>query len=208
MGSSESSASYFMMLTHDVRGRCRWYGSRGWTFPPIFHYILLLCDRWQQRGSLTECHLTWKCIWRKDVPLNCSLQKKWYSPMFTGACWMLMETTQWMWAQWCCGWCFSTLATTTVGQLCWCRFSHARHAGSCSSLAKVHHQWWLPCWKIVFCCWECAPSNTATVLFVSVVVSMEMNKRHYFQGDLCMCVCMSLSVSVHSCLFIDIYTHM
>jgi hypothetical protein len=34
-GRPESNASYFIMLSHDVRGRCWWYGSRGWTFPPI-----------------------------------------------------------------------------------------------------------------------------------------------------------------------------
>jgi len=46
---------------------CRWDGSRDWTFPPIFHYLLLSCDRWQQRGSLTEWHLTWKGIWSRSV---------------------------------------------------------------------------------------------------------------------------------------------
>ena len=29
-------------------GRCWWYCNMGWTFPPIFCYVLLLCDRWQQ----------------------------------------------------------------------------------------------------------------------------------------------------------------
>ena len=73
---SKSNASYVIMLIHNVRGRCWWYGSRGWTFPPTFHCILLLCDRWQQRGSLTEWYLTWKCVWSKDVSLNSSVQKK------------------------------------------------------------------------------------------------------------------------------------
>ena len=41
-----------------------WYGSRGWTFPAIFHYMVLPCDRWQQRGILLEWHLAWKYIWR------------------------------------------------------------------------------------------------------------------------------------------------
>ena len=27
-----------------------------------FHYILFLCDRWQQRNSQTKCCLTWKCV--------------------------------------------------------------------------------------------------------------------------------------------------
>jgi len=34
-----------------IRGRCWWYGSRGWTFPPIFQCILLLYDRLEQRGQ-------------------------------------------------------------------------------------------------------------------------------------------------------------
>jgi len=46
------------------------------TFPSIFHYILLLCDRWQQRGSLTKWHLTWKCTWSKGVSPNPSRWKK------------------------------------------------------------------------------------------------------------------------------------
>ena len=47
----ESNASCFIMLTHGIKGGCWCYGSRGWTFPPISHCILLLYDRWQQRGS-------------------------------------------------------------------------------------------------------------------------------------------------------------
>jgi len=61
-GCSESNASYCIMLTRNVRGGCWWYSSRGRTFPPIFWYILLPCDRWQQRGYLTKWYLTWKCI--------------------------------------------------------------------------------------------------------------------------------------------------
>ena len=44
---------------HDIRAGCWWYNTRCWTFLPVFHYILLLCDRWHWRGSLTKCHLTW-----------------------------------------------------------------------------------------------------------------------------------------------------
>ena len=75
-GCSESNASYFILLAHNVRGRCWWGGNRGWTFPPIFLYVLLPCDRWQQRGSLSQQCLTWKCRWSKGVSLNASMQKK------------------------------------------------------------------------------------------------------------------------------------
>ena len=42
---------------------------------------------------------------------------------------------------------------------------------------------WL-CWKIVFCSWEFALSNSVIVLFVPVVVSMEISRRHYFWNNL------------------------
>ena len=48
----------YCLLLHEV---CPWhqrqmvvYGSRGWTFPAVFSYFLLLCDRWQQGGNLTQ----------------------------------------------------------------------------------------------------------------------------------------------------------
>lgn len=52
-GSSKSNASSFILLTSNIRGRYWWYGSRGETFPPVFRYTLLPCERWQQRGDLT-----------------------------------------------------------------------------------------------------------------------------------------------------------
>ena len=75
-GCSESHASYFIMLAQSTRDGCWWYGSRGWTFPPISHFILFLCDRWQQKDGLTEWHQTWKCVWSKGVSLNSALQDK------------------------------------------------------------------------------------------------------------------------------------
>ena len=35
----------------------------------------------------------------------------------------------------------------------------------------------------MFCSCKFALSNSVIVLFVSVVVSMEINRRHYFQSD-------------------------
>ena len=66
-GYSESNAFYFVMLSHNFWGRCGWYSSIDWTFLPVFHYTLLLCDRWQQWGSLKKRYLTWKRIWSKGV---------------------------------------------------------------------------------------------------------------------------------------------
>jgi len=102
---SKSNASDFVLLVHDIRGKW-WYGSRGWTFPPVFCHVLLPCDRWQQRGSLTQWCLSWKCIWCKSVKPNSSMQKKWHPLTFVSACWMFMETKQWVWV-----WCVSAVAT-------------------------------------------------------------------------------------------------
>ena len=77
-GCSKSNASYFITLAHNIRGSCWWNGSRGWTFPATFCYILLLCDRWQQRGSLTKLCLIWKHAWSKGVSWNFSMQQKWH----------------------------------------------------------------------------------------------------------------------------------
>jgi len=81
-----------MIPAHCIRGRCCWYGSRGWTFQLISHYTLLLCNRWQHCGSLTERCLTWKCVWRKGVSLNSSMWKKYHPLTFTDARWMFIET--------------------------------------------------------------------------------------------------------------------
>jgi len=63
-------------------------GSRGWTFSPIFHYMLSSCDRWQQQDSLTEWHLKWKCIWRKiKAGIEFSpWRKKWHPLTFINTC--------------------------------------------------------------------------------------------------------------------------
>jgi len=48
---------------------------------------------------------------------------------------------------------------------------------------QIHSSgWWLH-WEMAFCSWEFALSTSVIVLFVSVVVSMEINRRNYFQSD-------------------------
>jgi len=87
-GCFEINISCVIMLIHNIRCWC--YGSRGWTFTPISHYILLQCDRWQQRGSLTPWRLTWKCGWNEGVSLNASMQKNcthWHSSMIAEHLW-------------------------------------------------------------------------------------------------------------------------
>ena len=124
----KNNTSYFILSAHDIRGGCWWYSSRSWTFLPIFHYILLLCDRWQQRGRLTKWCLTWEGIWSQDVSLNSSMCKKMSSLAFVNACWMFMETKQWMWAQWGSGWCFSSSGRDSVSPLLVQIFEHGIQA--------------------------------------------------------------------------------
>ena len=51
----------------------------------------------------------------------------------------------------------------------------------------IHTDWLMVvniCGKRVFCSQKFALSNSVVMLFVSVVVSMEINRRHYFQSNL------------------------
>ena len=53
-------------------------------------------------------------------------------------------------------------------------------------------------WKIVLCSWAFALSNSFILLFLCSVVSMEINRRHYFHSNLF--TYMSLEVFVWFCL--------
>ena len=123
-------------MAYNVRGRWWWYGSRGWTFPPIFHYILLPYDRWQQRGGLRKLQLTWKCLWTNAVSLNSSMQKKRHAFTFTDACWSFWRpNSEFQHTQWGTGCCVSVLATVIESHLHWCRFYE------CGMQTPVHC-WW------------------------------------------------------------------
>jgi len=91
----KNNATYFTILAHNIRGRCCRDGSRGWTFPPILHYILLPCDRCQQRGTLTKWHLTWKRIWRGVTEFL--HVEKWHPLTFIDAyeCWWRCSSECW-----------------------------------------------------------------------------------------------------------------
>ena len=82
------------------------------------------------------------------------------------------------------GCCVTAVVAAAVGHLRWCRLLQVQHAGSCSLLVKVHSCWWWLRWKTVFCNWEFALSNSVIVLYVSVVVSGEINRTRYFWSTL------------------------
>lgn len=78
-------------------------------FPPISCYVLLPCDRWQQWGTLTEVHRTWKCGWNRGVSLNSSGGQKWHLLTFIAVLCTFLEIKQLMWAKWGSLRCFSIL---------------------------------------------------------------------------------------------------
>ena len=137
-GCSKSNASCIMMLAHNVKGRWRCYGSRGWTFPAISPYVQLPCDRRQRRGTVWQNGVQYGSEY-EGVELNSSMQKKWHIVTFIDACWMLMETKQWMWAQWGSGWCISAAVAVVT--------SAGTGGYGCSMQALVH------CW------WECTANG-------------------------------------------------
>ena len=64
-----------------------------------------------------------------------------------------------------------------MGGLCWCWSLRSR-----PSLLKMHSQWW-GLFEQIFWSWKLAISNSVIVLRVSIVVSVEINVRHYWWGD-------------------------
>jgi len=153
---------------------------------PLF---FLACDRWRQSSSLRKWHLTWKCMKPKYVTKFLWVEK-WYSLKFTNICWTFMETNKWMWAQWNGRLCVSAVMTVT-----WKNHISDSFAQLSSTLLQILIRITCRflflagknslCWKIEFCSWEFVLSNSVMVLFVSDVLSIEINRRHYFQCNLC-----------------------
>jgi len=117
-----------------------------------------------------------------------SCGKKWHPLTFTGSCWTFIKQTvdvsavRWRVV------CFSSSGSDVKDKprsRLPCRFLQACHESSCSLLEKMHSLWWWLWWKTAFCSWEFALPKAVIVLFVFAVVSMEINRRHYFQSHLC-----------------------
>ena len=181
-GCSESNASHFIMLAHNVRGGCWWPGSRGWSFPPIFHYILFPCDRWQQRGSLTKWCLTQTCFWSIGVSWNSSVWKK--PPIDIHQCLLNIYGDQTVDVS-TMRWWMVHFSSGDSDHPYWCRFLSMRHAHcwqKCLATGGDYVE------KVVFWSWDFALLNGFVALFVSVGLSMEINRRHYFWSNLCVCV--------------------
>jgi len=169
------------MLAHGIRGRWWCYASRGWTFPPISHCILLPCNIMAAEGqsdtmaSDMEVCMAQRCgtefFLAEKMPLIDIHQ---YLPNASGDQTVDVSTVR----QWVV--CFSSDNNSGSPPLVPILMSNA---SSCL-LTKMDSWWWWLCWRIAFCSWEFALSNSVIVLFVSVVVSMEIKRRHYFRSSL------------------------
>ena len=143
-------------------------------------------------GSLTKWCLTQKCVWSKGVALNSSRRKKLYPPTSISVSFLSSNGDQ-----------TAGVSTVKVGL-------DEQHFPSNNTILAAMKQWitsvgadfykhimqaLVCCWqkcianggdccKIVFCSWEIALLNSVIVLFVSVVVSTEIDRRHYFWSNL------------------------
>ena len=168
------------MSAHNIRWERWWCGRRSWTFPPILHYILLLCDKWQQRGSPTEWHPTWKCVGSKGVPLNSSVWKK---MALVDSHWSLLniygDQTWDVNAQGRLVVCFSSgnsgsplLVQIDSSAACMLLFTTGKNAPI--PAVTIDKQYSVA---------ENSLSNSILVLVLSVVFSVEIHTRHYFQSN-------------------------
>ena len=89
-GWSKRNASYFLIFAHDIRGGYGWYDSRGWTFPPIFHFCCC-CVTDGSRGA----------VWQNGVWHESADETKvyhWISPCGkNGTLWYLSRLAEHIW---------------------------------------------------------------------------------------------------------------
>ena len=146
-----NSLSYFIILAQKARSRYWWYGSRGRTFPPIFHDVLLPCDRWQQRCTLTQ--MSDVKVWMNQRCVTEPLCEEKMTPPDIYWCLLNVDGDQ-----------LADLSAVMQQVVHFssgdsnikdrpqyelpCRFLRAWHESTCSLLAKVHSYWWWLCWKI------------------------------------------------------------
>ena len=173
------------MLAHNIRGRYWWFGSRGWTFPPISHYILFImwqmaAEGWSEKnyvwcGNVYEANV---CDWILPCRNNGT---HWHSSM-PSVCYgdqtVDVEHSEAVVVSFSSGDSVSPpLVQMFMNAACRLLFLTGKNA----QLKMVTIV------KQVFCSWEFALSNRVIALFVSVLFSMEINRWHCFWSNLHIC---------------------
>jgi len=99
------------MLAQDVRGGCWWYGSRGWTFPPVFYVAAL----WQVAAEeQSDTMVSDMEVFMKQMCATEFIPAEKNAPIGIHQCLLHIDGDQ-MVKQWGSGWCVSKLV---VGHLC------------------------------------------------------------------------------------------
>ena len=124
-GSSKNNASYFIMLAHDIRGRCWCYGSRGWNF---CQYSVTFCCCAAEVSRRAFCQ---NGVWYESVEFLHG-EKNWHSLIIAEHLWRSSSRCEH-------SGCILAVVKATVGHLHWCRLLWLWHAGSCSLLTKKMH---------------------------------------------------------------------
>lgn len=111
-----------------------WYYKLNLPANILAHFIAMLQTAEREQCDKMEMCMKWRCV------IEFFLQKKncihWHSSALAECLWR--PKRHWMLAQQGSAWCISAAVTATVVLLCWCRSVQVHHAGSCSSLAKMH----------------------------------------------------------------------
>ena len=135
-GCSESNASHCMVLAHDVRGGCWWCGSRGRTFPPVFHDNIavqqMAAEGQSDSGSDVEVHMKQRCVTELLHVETMSPTDIHGHTRSIGEDQAVDVSTVRLWA----------VATATIGQLRWCRLLQTQRAGPSSSLVERQSSRW------------------------------------------------------------------
>ena len=125
-----------------------------------------------QRVSLTEWCLTMKCGWSKGenwIPPCGKNVTHWHSLTLAECLWRPNSR---------CEHSKSLNVAFQLGQIFMSTMCRLLFTSSKNAQQMV---------VMMFCSWEFALSNNVIVLVATVVVSMEINRRHYFWSNPCIC---------------------
>jgi len=113
---SESNASYPMMMAHNISQMLMvWQESLNLlTNMPLYFVVVWQMAAEGQSNRMEVC-MKWWC-----VNEFLQIEKKWHPLTFINACWMFIETTQWMWAHPHHGWWVSAEAIAMFQMAMYC----------------------------------------------------------------------------------------